>query len=35
MNILQVVYQQLPVEANCVSLLIYTFIYLYMTVQHE
>ena len=29
MNILQVVYQQLPIEVNCVSLLLYTFIYLY------
>ena len=30
MNILQVVYQQLPIEVNCGSLLLYTFIYLYM-----
>ena len=30
MNILQVVYQQLPIEVNCVSLLVYTFIYLSM-----
>ena len=30
MNILQVVYQQLPIEVNCVSLLLYTFISLYM-----
>ena len=30
MNILQVVYQQLPIEVNCVSLLLYTFIYLYL-----
>ena len=30
MNILQVVYRQLPIEGNCVSLLFYTFIYLYM-----
>ena len=30
MNILQVVYWQLPIEVNCVSLLLYTFIYLYM-----
>ena len=30
MNILQVVYWQLPTEVNCVSLLLYTFIYLYM-----
>ena len=31
MNILQVVYwQQLPIEVNCVSLLLYTFIHLYM-----
>ena len=34
MNILQVVYQQLPIEVNCVSLLLYTFIYLYMYLQH-
>ena len=27
---LQVVYQQLPIEVNCVSLLLYTFIYLCM-----
>ena len=30
MNILQVVYQQLPIEVNCVSLLLYSFIYLDM-----
>ena len=30
MNILQVVYRQLPIEVNCVSLLLYTFIYLCM-----
>ena len=30
MNILQVVYWQLLIEVNCVSLLLYTFIYLYM-----
>ena len=30
MNILQVVYQQLPIDVNCVSLLLYTFLYLYM-----
>ena len=30
MNMLQVVYWQLPIEVNCVSLLLYTFIYLYM-----
>ena len=30
MNILQVVYQQLPIGVNCVSLLLYTFIYLFM-----
>ena len=30
MNILQVVYQQLPIEVNCVSLLLYTFIHLHM-----
>ena len=30
MNILQVVYWQLPIEVNCVSLLLYTFIFLYM-----
>ena len=30
MNILQVVYQQLPIKVNCVSLLLYTFIHLYM-----
>ena len=30
MNILLVVYRQLPIEVNCVSLLLYTFIYLYM-----
>ena len=30
MNILQVVYQQLLIEVNCISLLPYTFIYLYM-----
>ena len=30
MNILQVVYQQLLIEVNCVSLFLYTFIYLYM-----
>ena len=30
MNILQIVYQQLLIEVNCVSLLPYTFIYLYM-----
>ena len=30
MIILQVVYQQLPIEVNCVSLLLYTFVYLYM-----
>ena len=29
MNILQV-YRQLPIEVNCVSLLLYTFINLYM-----
>ena len=31
MNILQVIYRQLPIEVNYVSLLLYTFIYLYMT----
>ena len=30
MNILQVVYRQLLTEVNCVSLLLYTFIYLCM-----
>ena len=30
MNILRVVYQQFLIEVNCVSLLLYTFIYLYM-----
>ena len=30
MNILQVVYQQLPIGVNCALLLLYTFIYLYM-----
>ena len=30
MNILQIVYQQLPIEVNCVLLLLYTFIYLYL-----
>ena len=30
MNILQIVYQQLPIEVNCILLLLYTFIYLYM-----
>ena len=30
MNILQVVYQQLPIEVNYVSLLLYTFIHVYM-----
>ena len=30
MNILQVVHRQLPIEVNCVSLLLYAFIYLYM-----
>ena len=30
MNILHVLYQQLPIEVNCVSLLTYTFIHLYM-----
>ena len=30
MNILQVVYQHLPIEVNCVSLLLNTFIYLFM-----
>ena len=30
MNILQLVHQQLPIEVNCVSLLLNTFIYLYM-----
>ena len=30
MNILQVVYQQLPIEVNCVSLLPYTFIYVFV-----
>ena len=29
-HILHVVYRQLPIEVNCVSLLLYTFIYLYM-----
>ena len=32
MNILQVVYQQLPIEVNCVSLLLYPFIYLYICI---
>ena len=27
MNILQVVYQQLPIEVNCVSLLLYVMIW--------
>ena len=30
MNILQVVYWQLPIEVNCVSLLLFTFVHLYM-----
>ena len=30
MNILQEVYRQLSIEVNCVSLLLYTFTYLYM-----
>ena len=30
MNMLQVVYWQLPTEVNCVSLLLYTFIYLHI-----
>ena len=30
MNILQVVYQQVPIDVNCISLLLYTFIYLHM-----
>ena len=30
MNILQIIYRQIPIEVNCVSLLLYTFIYLYM-----
>ena len=30
MNILHVVYQQLPIEVNCVSLLLYTLLHLYM-----
>ena len=30
MNILHVVYWQLPIEVNCVSLLLYTLIHLYM-----
>ena len=30
MNILQVVHRQLPIEVNCVSLLLYTFISLCM-----
>ena len=30
MNILQVVYWQLSIEVNCISLLLYTFLYLYM-----
>ena len=30
MNILHVLYQQLPIEVNCVSLSTYTFIHLYM-----
>ena len=30
MNILQEEYRQLPIEVNCVSLLLYTFIYLYV-----
>ena len=29
MNILHVVYQQLPIEVNCVSLLLYTLLHLY------
>ena len=33
MNILQVVYQQLPGKVNCVLLLLYTFIYLYMNIM--
>ena len=27
---LQVVYWQLPIEVNCISLLLYSFLYLYM-----
>ena len=30
MNILQVAYWQLPIKVNFVSLLLYTFVYLYM-----
>ena len=30
MNILSVLYQQLPIEVNCVSLSLYTLIHLYM-----
>ena len=30
MNILQVVYRQLPIKVSCVLLLLYTFMYLYM-----
>ena len=30
MNILHIVYQQLPIEVNCVSLLLYTLLHLYM-----
>ena len=33
MNMLQFIYQQLPIEVNCVSLLPYTFIYLYMNLM--
>ena len=31
MNILHVLYWQLPIEVNCVSLSTYTFIHLYMS----
>ena len=32
MNILHVLYPQLPLEVNCVSLSTYTFIYLYVII---
>ena len=34
MNILHILYRQLPIEVNCVSLSTYTFIYLYMILHH-
>ena len=38
MNILQVVYWQLPIEVNCVSLLLYTFhifVYKFYAILHQ